>query len=109
MDKEKAFDSVDHNVIFASLKKFGFGDNFIQWVRTIFENSESCIMNNGTSTGYFNLERGTRQGYPLSPYLFVLALKTLFIQVRSNPSIKGFRIKNFQIKLTAYADDTTFL
>ena len=64
---------------------------------------------NGTSTGYFRLERGTRQGYPLSPYLFVLALETLFIQVRSNPSIKGFRINNVQIKLTAYADDTTLL
>ena len=108
-DIEKAFDSVDHNFIFASLKKFGFGDNFIQWVRTIFENSESCIMNNGTSTGYFKLERGTRQGDPLSPYIFILVLETLFIQARSNPSIKGFRIKNVQIKLTAYADDTTFL
>ena len=86
-DIEKAFDSVDHNFIFTSLKKF------IQWIRTIFENSESCIMNNGTSTGYFKLERGTRQGDPLSPCLFVLALETLFIQVRSNRSIKGFKIK----------------
>ena len=57
-DIEKAFDSVDHNFIFASLKRFGFGDNFIQWIRTIFENSGSCIMNNGTSTGYVKLERG---------------------------------------------------
>ena len=75
-DIEKAFDSVDHNFIFASLKKFGFEDNFIQWVRTTFENSESYVMNNGTSTVYFKLERGTRQGDLLSIYLFVLALKT---------------------------------
>ena len=65
-------------------------------------------MNNGTSTGYCKPERGTRQGDP-SPYLFVLALETsLFIQVRSEPSIKGLRIKNVQINLTAYADNTTF-
>ena len=93
---------------FPSLKRFGFGYNFLRWVRTIFENSESCVINNGTSTGYFKLKRGTKQGDPLSPYLFVLALQTLFNQVRSNPSIKGFRINNVKIKLTAYADDTTF-
>ena len=31
-DIEKAFDSVEHNFIFASLKKFGFGEDFIRWV-----------------------------------------------------------------------------
>ena len=39
---------------------------------------------------------------------FILALMILFIQVRGDSSIKGFRIKQFEIKLTAYADDTTF-
>ena len=31
---EIAFDSVEHNFIFASLKKFGFGEDFIRWVKT---------------------------------------------------------------------------
>ena len=44
----------------------------------------------------------------MSPYLFILALEILFIQVRGDSSIKGFRIKQFEIKLTAYADDATF-
>ena len=60
-DIEKAFDSVDHNFIFASLNKFGFGSDFIQWIKTLFKNSQSCVMNNGNSTRYFNLDRGTRQ------------------------------------------------
>ena len=93
-DIEKAFDSVDHNFMFPALKRFGFGNDFVQWIKTIFKKSQSCVMNNGTSTGYFNLERRAKQGYPLSPYLFILALESLFIQIRSHSSIKGFRIKH---------------
>ena len=66
-------------------------------------------MNNGTSTGYFSVERGTTQGDPLSPYLFILALETLLIKVRNDSSIKGFWIKQIEIKLSAYADDTAFI
>ena len=65
-DIEKAFVSVDHNFSFATLNKFGFGSDFIEWIKTLFNNSQSCVMNNGNSMGYFNLERGTRQGNPLS-------------------------------------------
>ena len=78
-DFEKAFDSVDHCLLFSALKSFGFGPDFIQWVRTLFKNSESCVMNNGFSTGYFALERGTRQGDRLSACLFILALEVMLI------------------------------
>ena len=44
-DIEKAFDSVDHNFIYATLKKFGFGSDFIQWIKTLSKNSQSCVMN----------------------------------------------------------------
>ena len=69
VDIEKAFDSVDHSFIFATLKKFGFGDSFFKWIKVFFNNSQSCVINNGMSSGYFNVGRGTKQGDPLSPYL----------------------------------------
>ena len=51
-DIEKAFDSLEHNFIFATLARFGFGQEIIQWVRTFLRNGSSCVMNNGVSTGY---------------------------------------------------------
>ena len=56
-DIEKAFDSVDHNFIFVSLEKYGFGPDFIQWIKTLLANNESCVMNNGSSTGFFKIQR----------------------------------------------------
>ena len=44
----------------------------------------------------------------MSPYLFILALEVLFIQVRDDKSIRGFKIGDLVIKLAAFADDTSF-
>ena len=57
-DFEKAFDSIEHPFLFATLKSYGFGTDFIQWVRNFLCKAESCVMNNGHSTGHFPLERG---------------------------------------------------
>ena len=47
VDIEKAFDSVEHNFTFSVLRKFGFGPEFIQWIKTMLCNAKSCVMNNG--------------------------------------------------------------
>ena len=108
-DFEKAFDSVEHNCIFAVLKSFGFGSQFIQWVRSFLKNAESCVFNNGHLTGYFTSERGTRQGDPLPASLFIICVETCFVQIRNNDDITGIRPGNNEIKLFAYTDDADFL
>ena len=55
----------------------------------------------------FKIERGVRQGCPLSPHLFVLSVEVLAIQ--QDPSIKGISISQNEIKLSQYADDTTLI
>ena len=52
------------------------------------------------------VNRGVRQGEPLSPYLFVLAAEILAHIIRDNENIKGFKAMDQCIKLLQYADDT---
>ena len=94
MDIEKAFDSLDHTFLLKVLKKIGFGQKFIRCIETITNSQESCVINGGNTTQYFNLERGARQGDPISAYLFIIALEILFILMKSNNDIQGLEIFN---------------
>ena len=48
-----------------------------------------------------------RQGDPLSPYLFVVAVETLSSTIRQNPEIIGIKIGGEETKLLQYGEDTT--
>ena len=99
-DIEKAFDSVDHNFLFATLKRYGFGTEFVNFIKTLLFDAQSCVINNGYTTDYFKLERGTRQGDPLSAYLFILVFEVLLIQVREDIDIKGLTVNDVELKLS---------
>lgn len=64
-------------------------------------------MNNGFTTDIFPVQCGVRQGDPLSPLLFILALEVLACQIRDNNKIRGIVVNNEEIKLTLFADDMT--
>ena len=66
-------------------------------------------MNNGFTTDPFPLGRGVRQGDPLSPYLFKLALETLAIKIRQDSSVQGLKIGEEMIRLSLFADDMTYI
>ena len=105
VDFEKAFDSVDHIFLFKVLDLFGFGESFRTWIKVMFKNIISVVMNGGHSTGYFNIKRGVRQGDPLSPYLFLLAIETLAQVIRKDENIKGIQFGEHEIRQILYADD----
>jgi hypothetical protein len=105
LDFEKAFDTVNWNVIQQTLEAFGVGENFKKWVKTVYKNSEACVTNNGYASPYFKLERGVRQGCPLSAYLFIMVVELLANKIRHTDQIKGIKIG--QIKIIQMADDTT--
>ena len=81
IDFRKAFDSINHQFLFKSLKHFGFGEKFVKMVQTLHNGAENAIMNGGTTTRYFKLGRSCRQGDCLSPYLFIVAMEALCIRI----------------------------
>ena len=71
LDFVKAFESAERIALFDTLRKFNYGEDFIQWIECCYNNISSCVMNNGYSMGWFKLQRGIRQGCALSCYLFI--------------------------------------
>ena len=71
---KKDFDSVNHLFLVAVLEKYEFKIEITRWVKLWLKNQESCIINGEQTTNHVKLERGTRQGDPLSAYLFILVL-----------------------------------
>ena len=107
IDFQKAFDSVDRDFLFNTLIAFNFGPSFLQWIHMFYTNISSCVLNNGFSTRLFEVQRGVRQGDPLSPYFFIMVLEILAIAIRENNNIRGIKAGNEKIKLDIFADDRT--
>ena len=108
VDIEKAFDSVNHNFLLKVLENYGFSQDFLKSIGILLQNQESCVINGGTTTRYFSLKRSTRQGDPISAYLFILVLEIIFIFIKERENVQGLTVLNNQFLCTAYADDTTF-
>ena len=54
---KKAFNTLDHRFLLVVLKKFGSGNNFIDWIKILLTNQESCVINGSSTTSYFKLEK----------------------------------------------------
>ena len=66
------------------------------------------MINGRITTHHFKLKKETRQGDPISAYLFILVLEAAFCVIKSSKNIKGLNISNHEFLYTACADDTTF-
>ncbi len=105
LDAEKAFDSVCWEYLYLTLKKFGFNDQIIGCLRSLYCLPSARIKINGNLSQKILLERGCRKGCPLSPTLFALFIEPLAQAVRETNGIVGVQIGDTQHKICLYADD----
>lgn len=110
IDFEKAFDSLDWTFIEKCLKKFGFKDNFCKWIQIIYTEPKAFLKVNGFFSETINIQRGIRQGCPISCLVFILCTEFLSAYLNQATEFKGFSIDTeigkTTIKITQYADDT---
>lgn len=109
IDFEKAFDSISWTFLYKTLKFFNFGDSIIKWVETFYKNITSSVTQNSFLSDFFPVERGCRQGDPLSPYLFLLCAEILSILLKRNKDVKGITIDETEYLISQYADDTSLI
>ena len=106
LDQEKAFDRVNWAFLFKTLHHFGYGPKIIAKIRAVYNNIEAQVKVNGHLSRTFLLERGVRQGCPLSMILYIIFAEVLLENIRQNHNIKGIKIGQKEIKISAFADDT---
>ena len=88
---------------------FRFGPDIKKkWINIFYKNTKSYVIVNGQVSTWFSIERGCRQGEPLSPYIFfLLCTEILAIRIRKSPGVTGIKIKDSEYLISQCADDTS--
>ncbi|CAM2119676.1 unnamed protein product [Caretta caretta] len=105
LDQEKAFDRVDHGYLLSTLRAFGFGPQFVSFLRVLYASAECLVRLNWTLTEPVSFGRGVRQGCPLSGQLYALAIEPFLCLLRRRLTGLVLREPELRLVLSAYADD----
>jgi hypothetical protein len=114
LDFEKAFDTLEHELILQVLFHRGFGPKWLSWTRNILQSNMSSVLLNGVPGKTFHCKRGVRQGDPLSPLLFVLVtdlLMSIINKARHQNLLQLPLAENCgqDFSIVQYADDTLLI
>lgn len=114
MDFSKAFDSLNWNYLDSIMSQIGFGEKWRHWIMGCLSSARASVLTNGSASKEFQLSKGVRQGDPLSPFLFILAMEGFNVAMKSacqKSLFHGVDIPNGgpSISHLFYTDDAIFI
>lgn len=77
LDFSKAYDWLNWDYLLAILKAFGFGDDWVHWIRSLISTPFFSILINDSPSATLRPSRGIRQGDPICPFLFIITVEGL--------------------------------
>ena len=87
VDFQQAFDTVLWKFIEKTLDYVNFGPSIKKWIKLFQTGAQSCILQNGHLSESFTLQRGCRQGDPISHYIFILCVEIVGKMIRNDKKI----------------------
>ena len=109
IDYAKAFDCVDHNKLWKSLKKIGIPDHLTCLMRNLYAGQEATIRTGHEEIDWFQIGKGVHQGCILSPCLFNLYAEYIMRNAGLDKAQAGIKIAGENINNLRYADNTTLM
>ena len=111
LDIQKAYDSLERQFVYKVLQHLHFSDRFIQIIKAIHTSTTAYFVVNGLSSNIVTITRGIRQGCPIAPLIFILAVEVLLTYVNETSLVQGIkfntRLNTATITSVAFIDDTT--
>ena len=109
VDYAKAFDCVDHNKLWKILKEIGISDHLTGLLRNLYAGQEATVRTGHGTTDWFQIGKGVRQGWILSPCLFNFYAEYIMRNAGLEDAQAGIKITRRNINNLRYADDTTLM
>jgi hypothetical protein len=100
LDAEKALDKIQHPFMSKVLERSRIQCPYLNIVKTIYSKQVANIKLNGEKLESISLKSETRQGCPLSPYLFNIVLEVLARAIRQQKVFKGIQLGKEEVKLS---------